>query len=87
MSDAGRKMGATAAAGEPKGPKPYYQATPRKASAVAPQSVEPTSPRRLRLADLKRAFEARRLATTNLCTELPDAGATLASQQRNPHKR
>jgi hypothetical protein len=44
---------------EPKGPKPYHQATPQKGSAVAPQPIEPTSPRRLRLTDLKQALEER----------------------------
>jgi hypothetical protein len=58
---AGRKIiaGATAAAYEPKGPRPYHQATPQKAPAVAAQPVQPTSPRRRGLADLKQALEDR----------------------------
>jgi hypothetical protein len=55
-SDAGQKIitGATATAGEPKGPKPHSQATPQKIAVRSRQE-----PERARLADLKRAFEVR----------------------------
>jgi hypothetical protein len=57
--DNGRRGAATPPAYEPKGPRSYHQATPQKGSAVAPQPIEPTSPRRLCLTDLKQALEER----------------------------
>jgi len=63
--DTARRRAARAAAGEPKGPAPYHGATPQKASAASP--LGPEQPRRLDLADLKRAFEERKAASQSSC--------------------
>jgi sRNA-binding protein len=49
-------------ADKPEGPRPYHKATPQNPSAEAPPPVASTSPKRLGLADLKRAFQERKAA-------------------------
>jgi ProP effector len=49
-------------ADKPEGPRPHSEAQPEKASAGAPHPVESMSPKRLGLADLKRAFQERKAA-------------------------
>lgn len=47
-------------ADKPDGPRPDHKATPQNASAETPRPVASTLPKRLGLADLKRAFQQRK---------------------------